>query len=97
MLNTIKDKITQLISGKTVPIPIKCSTCGNETTDVDLKENFMICPKCGKYMRVGARDRIAMVTDDGIFQGTLQKIQEHGFHGLPRIQGKARQGNVRYG
>lgn len=38
MLNTIKDKITQLISGKTVPIPIKCSTCGNETTDVDLKE-----------------------------------------------------------
>ena len=44
MLNTIKDKITQLISGKTVPIPIKCSTCGNETTDVDLKENFMVCP-----------------------------------------------------
>lgn len=88
MLNTIKDKITQLISGKTVPIPIKCSTCGNETTDVDLKENFMICPKCGKYMRVGARDRIAMVTDDGSFKELFKKYKSMDFMDFPGYKEK---------
>lgn len=88
MLNTIKDKITQLISGKTVPIPIKCSTCGNETTDVDLKENFMVCPKCGKYMRVGARDRIAMVTDDGSFKELFKKYKSMDFMDFPGYKEK---------
>ena len=88
MLNTIKDKITQLISGKTVPIPIKCSTCGNETTDVDLKENFMVCPKCGKYMRVGARDRIAMVTDEGSFKELFKKYKSMDFMDFPGYKDK---------
>lgn len=88
MLNTIKDKITQLISGKTVPIPIKCSACGNETTDVDLKENFMVCPKCGKYMRVGARDRIAMVTDEGSFKELFKKYKSMDFMDFPGYKDK---------
>lgn len=88
MLNTIKDKITQLISGKTVPIPIKCSACGNETTDVDLKENFMVCPKCGKYMRVGARDRIAMVTDEGSFKELFKKYKSMDFMDFPGYKEK---------
>ena len=88
MLNTIKDKITQLISGKTVPIPIKCSACGNETTDVDLKENFMVCPKCGKYMRVGARDRIAMVTDEGSFKELFKKYKSIDFMDFPGYKDK---------
>ncbi len=88
MLNTIKDKITQLISGKTVPIPIKCSTCGNETTDVDLNENFMVCPKCGKYMRVGARDRIAMVTDEGSFKELFKKYKSMDFMDFPGYKDK---------
>ncbi len=88
MLNTIKEKITQVFSGKTIPIPIKCSGCGNETTDVDLKENFMICPKCGKYMRVGGHDRIAMVTDEGSFKELFKKYKSMDFMDFPGYKDK---------
>lgn len=88
MFNNIKEKISHVFSGKVVPINVKCSSCGNETTDVELKENFMVCPSCGKYMRIGARDRIAMVTDEGSFKELFKKYKSIDFMEFPGYKEK---------
>ncbi len=88
MFETIKDKLSQVLSGKTAPVSVKCSTCGNESTDVELKNNFMICPTCGKYMRIGARERIAMVTDEGSFKELFKKYRSLDFMEFPGYKDK---------
>ena len=47
---------------------IKCKKCGQETADAQLQKNGRICPCCGNYFRMSARERIALVTDRGTFR-----------------------------
>lgn len=44
-----------------------CKKCGTPFKHSQLLENHMICPDCGTYMRMGAMERIALVTDEGSF------------------------------
>lgn len=88
MFDLIKDKFKQAITPKAVPIIVKCSSCGAETTDIELKQNYMICPSCGKYMRIGARDRIEMVTDEGSFTELFAEYESTDFMSFPGYQEK---------
>lgn len=47
---------------------VACKKCGAETPSDVLRDNLMICPECGAYMRMGAKDRLAMVIDKGSFK-----------------------------
>jgi acetyl-CoA carboxylase carboxyl transferase subunit beta len=42
---------------------IKCPSCGELVYKPDLKARNEICPKCGRYFRMHAADRIAMLVD----------------------------------
>lgn len=44
-----------------------CQKCGVSSEFSVLAENYMICPGCGTYMRMGAFERIAATVDDGSF------------------------------
>ena len=46
---------------------IKCKKCGNEETAYNLTQNLYICPNCGYYYRLGARDRIELTVDKKSF------------------------------
>lgn len=46
---------------------IKCKKCGNEETAYNLTQNLYICPNCGYYYRLGARDRIELTADKKSF------------------------------
>lgn len=46
---------------------IVCKKCETATKHSVLFENSMICPHCGTYMRMGAMERIALITDEGTF------------------------------
>lgn len=46
----------------------KCNKCGGAIIAEDVKKDHYICPKCGGYLRVHARRRIEMVTDEGSFE-----------------------------
>ena len=43
----------------------KCRKCGRETPEEVLKSNWWICPGCGGYFRMSARERIRLVVDEG--------------------------------
>lgn len=45
-----------------------CKKCGGEFEINQLLENHMICPECGNYFRMGARERIALICDKGSFK-----------------------------
>lgn len=45
-----------------------CKSCGGEFETKELMENYMICPSCGKYMRMGARERIELIADKNSFK-----------------------------
>ena len=51
-----------------VPETKTCKKCGAEHSYSDLKENFMICPSCGTYMRMSASERLNITVDSGSFK-----------------------------
>ena len=51
--NSVNDRLEKRI----------CKGCKSETTLYDLRKNHYICPSCGKYFRMNARERIADVFD----------------------------------
>lgn len=46
----------------------KCGGCGQIIFNKQLKENMSICPKCDYHFTLGAKDRIALLVDDGTFK-----------------------------
>jgi acetyl-CoA carboxylase carboxyl transferase subunit beta len=59
-------------SGKKKPIPeglwTKCPKCEQIIYNKELQANLSVCPKCGHGLRVSARERIAMLVEEGTFQ-----------------------------
>ncbi len=47
---------------------VKCKKCGQETDDAVLHRNGRMCPCCGNYFRMSARERIALLADRGTFR-----------------------------
>ena len=64
MLDSLKQKILGIVTPQTVT----CPSCKKEFQSKEMKAVSYICPQCGKYLRVGARDRIAMTVDKGSFK-----------------------------
>ena len=46
----------------------KCEACKKILYSEDVKKNYDCCPECGKHFRIGARQRIQMVADQGSFE-----------------------------
>ncbi len=46
----------------------KCRGCEKMVLKEDLEKNHLVCPKCGTYERMGAKDRIALIADEGTFK-----------------------------
>ena len=42
---------------------IKCTGCDQIIYKKELEENLKVCPKCGQYLRMTARERIALLVD----------------------------------
>lgn len=63
--------------------PVKCKKCGTETAYAFLLDNYMICPECGSYHRVGARDRIDMICDKRSFKEHDSELKSHNIIGFP--------------
>jgi acetyl-CoA carboxylase carboxyl transferase subunit beta len=64
----IKDKSAALRTNR-VPEGMwdKCKSCGEILEQKNLRENLYVCPECSFHMRVGARERIEMLLDEGSF------------------------------
>lgn len=46
----------------------KCSSCGALLVTKDWARDFKVCSRCGHHARLGARERIASLIDEGTFE-----------------------------
>ncbi|MDO4633659.1 MAG: acetyl-CoA carboxylase, carboxyltransferase subunit beta [Eubacteriales bacterium] len=46
----------------------KCNSCGSVILSEEVEKGYYICPKCGTYFRVSAKERIRRVADAGTFE-----------------------------
>jgi len=47
---------------------IKCDDCKEIVYRKEVEQNFNVCPKCGYHFRLSARDRFAILFDDGQYK-----------------------------
>ncbi len=45
----------------------KCPSCGEIIQTKQLQDNFSVCPECDHHLRISARDRIALLSDENSF------------------------------
>lgn len=50
----------------------KCEACGAQLYKKELRENLLVCPKCGHHHRMPVPERVAMLADAGTFQETTR-------------------------
>ena len=53
---------------KTENVFVKCDDCEAHLYKRDLEESLQVCTHCGYHFRLGARERLAMLFDDGNFE-----------------------------
>ena len=54
---------------------VKCDSCKEILYKEDVKNNFSVCPNCGKHFRLSARRRISQVIDEGTFCEINENMQ----------------------
>ena len=66
----VRPKIQEWVRPREVPDNLwnKCPSCGNMIFHRDLQSNAAVCQHCGHHMRLSAKDRLAMLFDDGAYQ-----------------------------
>ncbi|MBX7244074.1 MAG: acetyl-CoA carboxylase, carboxyltransferase subunit beta [Candidatus Sumerlaeaceae bacterium] len=53
----------------------KCDKCLEPVVSKDFEENLKVCMKCGHHHKLSARERIALITDEGSFTEMFTNIQ----------------------
>ena len=46
---------------------VTCKKCGNIIKQADFVKELNVCPKCGCHHRLGARERVKLIADEGTF------------------------------
>lgn len=53
---------------------VVCTKCKKEYTGQQAYEHLYICSDCGKYMPIGAKERLAMVLDEASFEPWFEEV-----------------------
>ena len=56
-----------------------CPSCHQGARHSEVRANLMVCPHCGHHLRIGARERIQQLADEG----TFRELWTHGHHPRP--------------
>lgn len=71
------------VETKKVQIPegvwTKCKNCDEIIYSKEIERNLNVCPKCDYHFRISARERIALVLDEGSFQEIDAEMQSVDF------------------
>ena len=55
-------------------LKVTCSKCKREYTGNDVWYQYYVCPECGNYMPIGAKERLVMLVDDGTFEHWFEEV-----------------------
>lgn len=67
---------------------VKCSACKASHRRSELLDRLYICPDCGAYVRIPARDRIQLIADEGSFLEVDESLTSVDFLSFPEYQSK---------
>lgn len=56
---------------------MKCKSCGNLVFKKKVQENKNICPNCGEYFFLTAKERIRMLVDKGTYEDHTLRIESN--------------------
>jgi len=63
---------------KKVKIPeglwVKCENCKEIVYKKEIEKNLKVCPKCNYHFRIGARERLDLILDEGSFVETEAEV-----------------------
>jgi len=67
--NFVRPKIRALVQKTEVPenLWLKCDACGAMIFHRELEASHRVCPHCDHHMRIGPKERLALLFDDGEF------------------------------
>ena len=71
-----------------------CPDCKKSMPTGQLLENKYVCVKCGKHFRVGARQRIAMLADEGTFREINADMTSHNRLEFPDYEEKLKNARI---
>jgi len=88
-----KEKTADRSAGATIDldignIQVTCPKCKTVHTGNDVWNRYYICPNCGKYMPIGAKERLRMVLDDGFFEPWFEDVLPGNPLGTPGYEEK---------
>lgn len=67
-----------------------CPRCGVQLPLTDLQENLNVCSACGYHFRVGPRERVFFICDEGSFQELDSDLMSRDLLGFPSYDQKLR-------
>lgn len=79
---------------------IKCDSCSAPIWKKDLEAQAMVCAKCGFHFKIGARQRLDMLLDDGDWEdicGNLRSTNALQFEDRRRYEDRLRDAKARTG
>ena len=70
LANYVRPRIRALVAPRDVPEDLwhKCPSCGSMVYVKYLVANLSVCPECSHHMRLGAKQRLDMMFDDGAYE-----------------------------
>ena len=65
--NYVRPKIRGLMKSRDVPDNLwdKCPSCGQMIFARELENNLRVCTHCDHHLRLGAKDRLKLLFDEG--------------------------------
>jgi acetyl-CoA carboxylase carboxyl transferase subunit beta len=79
---------------------IKCDDCKEIVYRKEVEQNFNVCPKCGYHFRLSARERFALLFDDGQykeFAGNIRSVDPLEFKDTKRYRDRLKVYEARVG
>ena len=67
---------------------VSCPECKYMILSSDLLENYYVCPKCSRHFRLGARQRIELLVDEGSFKEMDAEMTSTDKLGFPDYEAK---------
>ena len=55
-------------------VSVRCEKCRQILLSSELDANMKVCPKCGYHFKIGARERLAALADDGEFVEMFSEV-----------------------
>lgn len=83
-----KKEIKAELKQEAKPETVDCKACGKKVDRAEAIRRLYVCPECGGYFRVNAKNRIKMVADTGSFTSWFDDIEGGNPLGFPGYEEK---------